>query len=66
MRLLGSCPGGERQELLQRALRLAAPMGDTAGQLAQAVVEDDVQRTQVPSLLAPWSERPNSLLIHTL
>ena len=50
-RLLTSCPGGERQELLLKALRVAAPMGDTAGQLARAVVEDDVQRTQVPSLL---------------
>ncbi|CAE6952928.1 unnamed protein product [Symbiodinium natans] len=49
--LLSSCPGGERQELLLRALRVAAPIGDTAGQLARAVVEDDVQRTQVPSLL---------------
>ena len=49
--LLTSCPGGERQELLLKALRVAAPMGDTAGQLARAVVEDDVQRTQVPSLL---------------
>eukprot|EP00438_Fugacium_kawagutii_P019048 Skav208715 [mRNA] locus=scaffold42:938879:943192:+ [translate_table: standard] len=46
-RLLGACPGGERQELLLKALRVAAPMGDTAGQLARAVVEDDVQRTQV-------------------
>lgn len=53
-RLLGACPGGERQELLLKALRVAAPMGDTAGQLARAVVEDDVQRTQVPSLLVPW------------
>eukprot|EP00435_Cladocopium_sp_Y103_P059699 s221_g21.t1 len=44
--LLSSCPGGERQELLLKALRVAAPMGDTAGQLARAVVEDDVQRTQ--------------------
>lgn len=49
--LLSSCPGGERQELLLKALRVAAPIGDTAGQLARAVVEDDVQRTQVPSLL---------------
>ncbi|CAK9004640.1 unnamed protein product [Durusdinium trenchii] len=49
--LLGSCPGGERQELLLKALRVAAPIGDTAGQLAKSVVEDDVQRTQVPSLL---------------
>ncbi|CAJ1331854.1 unnamed protein product, partial [Effrenium voratum] len=49
--LLSSCPGGERQELLLRCLRVAAPIGDTAGQLARCVVEDDVQRTQVPSLL---------------
>ena len=33
----GSCPGGERQELLLRCLRVAAPIGDTAGQLARRV-----------------------------
>eukprot|EP00931_Biecheleriopsis_adriatica_P047178 TRINITY_DN27167_c0_g1_i1.p1 TRINITY_DN27167_c0_g1~~TRINITY_DN27167_c0_g1_i1.p1 ORF type:complete len:985 (-),score=203.37 TRINITY_DN27167_c0_g1_i1:38-2992(-) len=49
--LLTSCPGGERHELLLRALKVAAPIGDTAGQLAKSVVDDDVQRTQVPSLL---------------
>merc|ERR1712194_575472 len=50
--LLHACSGIERNELMLRTLQVAAPIGDTAAQMTRGIVEDDVQRAQVPSLLA--------------
>lgn len=53
--LLSACPSSERQLLMLNTLRVAVPIGDTAAALLKAVVEDDISRSQVPSLLAAAS-----------
>merc|ERR1712232_753497 len=50
--LLANCPSVERNELMLKALNCSAPFGDASAQMSRMVVEDDVRRSQFPSLLA--------------
>lgn len=51
--LLWACSTGiERQELMLRILQVAAQIADSASQLGKAIIDDDVNRSQVPSLIA--------------